>query len=64
VTDELRIAPIAESELGALLPLIAAYQRFYDVEEIEEERNRAFEEGSIAFLPRHHVSAARGYSTA
>jgi GNAT superfamily N-acetyltransferase len=25
-----------------LLPLIAAYQRFYEVEEIDEERNRAF----------------------
>jgi len=28
--------------MGALLPLIAAYQRFYEVEEIDEERNRAF----------------------
>jgi GNAT superfamily N-acetyltransferase len=42
VPADLRIAPIAESELGALLPLIAAYQRFYEVEEIDEERNRAF----------------------
>ena len=25
-----------------LLPMIAAYQRFYEVEEIDEERNRAF----------------------
>ena len=28
--------------MTALLPLIAAYQRFYEVEEIDEERNRAF----------------------
>ena len=42
--DDLRIAPIVASELEALLPLIAAYQRFYDVaeEEIDDERNRSF----------------------
>lgn len=40
--DALRIAPIAASELEALLPMIAAYQRFYEVEDIDEERNRAF----------------------
>jgi len=28
--------------MDALLPLIAAYQRFYEVKEIDEERNRAF----------------------
>jgi GNAT superfamily N-acetyltransferase len=36
------IAPIAVAEYERLLPLIAAYQRFYEVEEIDEERNRAF----------------------
>jgi GNAT superfamily N-acetyltransferase len=40
--DEPRIEPIAPSELDALLPLIAAYQRFYEVEEIDDERNRTF----------------------
>lgn len=40
--DELRVEPIDAGELDALLPLIAAYQRFYDVEEIDDERNRAF----------------------
>ncbi|MGN6257006.1 MAG: GNAT family N-acetyltransferase [Solirubrobacterales bacterium] len=39
---EVEIAPIADDELEQLLPLIAAYQRFYEVEEIDEERNRAF----------------------
>ena len=39
---ELRIEPIAESQFEALLPMIAAYQRFYEVDEIDEERNRAF----------------------
>ncbi|HET7122210.1 MAG TPA: GNAT family N-acetyltransferase [Solirubrobacterales bacterium] len=38
----LEISPIAPEELDSLLPLIAAYQRFYEVEEIDEDRNRAF----------------------
>jgi GNAT superfamily N-acetyltransferase len=42
VPADLRIAPIAPSELEALLPLIAAYQRFYEVEEVDEARNRRF----------------------
>jgi GNAT superfamily N-acetyltransferase len=37
-----RIEPVSEAHLGQLLPLIAAYQRFYEVEEIDDERNRAF----------------------
>jgi GNAT superfamily N-acetyltransferase len=40
--NETEIAPIAAEEFEELLPLIAAYQRFYEVEEIDEERNRAF----------------------
>lgn len=40
--SEVRVEPVAEAQLGALLPLIAAYQRFYGVEEIDTERNRAF----------------------
>ncbi|HEY6144668.1 MAG TPA: GNAT family N-acetyltransferase [Solirubrobacterales bacterium] len=39
---ELEIAPIAPEEFEQLLPLIAAYQRFYEVEDIDEERNRTF----------------------
>src|SRR3954470_2497956 len=42
VAAELRITPIAAAKFEELLPLIAAYQRFYEVEEIDEERNRAF----------------------
>ncbi|MBA3865416.1 MAG: GNAT family N-acetyltransferase [Solirubrobacterales bacterium] len=36
------ISPVAAEEFERLLPLIAAYQRFYEVEQIDEERNRAF----------------------
>ncbi len=33
---------MSEAQLEQLLPLIAAYQRFYEVEDIDDERNRAF----------------------
>jgi GNAT superfamily N-acetyltransferase len=42
VAAELKIAPVAVEEFEQLLPLIAAYQRFYEVEAIDEERNRTF----------------------
>ena len=42
VPAELRIEPISPEQMQMLLPMIAAYQRFYEVEEIDEERNRAF----------------------
>jgi GNAT superfamily N-acetyltransferase len=42
VSAELNIAPIDAAEFERLLPLIAAYQRFYEVDEIDTERNRAF----------------------
>lgn len=40
--DAAKIAPVSAAEYEELLPLIAAYQRFYGVEQIDEERNRAF----------------------
>jgi GNAT superfamily N-acetyltransferase len=36
------IEPVTEAQFEQLLPLIAAYQRFYEVEAIDTERNRAF----------------------
>jgi GNAT superfamily N-acetyltransferase len=42
VAAEVEIAPITAEEFEELLPLIAAYQRFYEAEEISEERNRTF----------------------
>jgi GNAT superfamily N-acetyltransferase len=42
VPVEVEIAPITAGELEELLPLIGAYQRFYEVEDIDEGRNRAF----------------------
>lgn len=37
-----RIEPLSAAQLEHALPLFAAYQRFYGVEEIDEERNRRF----------------------
>ncbi len=37
-----RVEPISAQQLETLLPLIAAYQRFYEVEDVDTERNRAF----------------------
>jgi ribosomal protein S18 acetylase RimI-like enzyme len=42
VTAEVEIAPIAPEQFEELLPLIAAYQRFYEVEQIDGDRNRSF----------------------
>jgi GNAT superfamily N-acetyltransferase len=42
VPADLVVAPIAAEEYEELLPLIAAYQRFYQVEKVDDERNRAF----------------------
>lgn len=42
MASPLRIEPVSEEQFEALLPLIAAYQRFYEVERIDEERNREF----------------------
>ncbi|HEX5990465.1 MAG TPA: GNAT family N-acetyltransferase [Solirubrobacterales bacterium] len=39
---EIEIAPVADEEFEQLLPLIAAYQRFYEVAEIDDARNRSF----------------------
>jgi GNAT superfamily N-acetyltransferase len=38
----LRIEPLSAAELDTVLPLIAAYQRFYRVLEVDVERNREF----------------------
>jgi len=37
-----QIVPLTAEQMDALLPLIAAYQRFYEVEDVDDERNRAF----------------------
>jgi GNAT superfamily N-acetyltransferase len=38
----MQVEPITEAQFERLLPLIAAYQRFYEAERIDDARNRAF----------------------
>ena len=38
----MRIEPVTKEQFERLLPLIAAYQRFYEAETIDEQRNRVF----------------------
>jgi GNAT superfamily N-acetyltransferase len=56
---ELEIAPIAASEYGEVLPLIAAYQRFYEVQDIDEERNHRFFRRFLAPSDAGHLLGAR-----
>jgi GNAT superfamily N-acetyltransferase len=42
VSGALRIKPVVEAQLEVLLPMIAAYQDFYEEDPIRTERNRAF----------------------
>ena len=39
---DLRVEPIGEEAYETLVPMIAAYQGFYEAEDIREERNREF----------------------
>jgi GNAT superfamily N-acetyltransferase len=60
VSAEIEIAPVSAAEYESLLPLIAAYQRFYEVEEIDEERNRAFFRRFLSPSQDGMLLAARG----
>jgi GNAT superfamily N-acetyltransferase len=42
MSAEIEITAVAAEELDRVLPLVAAYQRFYGVERVDERRNRAF----------------------
>jgi GNAT superfamily N-acetyltransferase len=42
MAQDVQVEPIAAGQLEALLPMIADYQRFYEVSEIDDDRNRAF----------------------
>lgn len=57
---EIEIAPVAVEEFEELLPLIGAYQRFYEVAEVDDERNRAFFRRFIAPSEDGLLLGARG----
>ncbi len=54
--------PVLEDEFEALLPLIAAYQRFYEVDDIDAERNRSFFHRFLAPSEDGELLAARDES--
>jgi GNAT superfamily N-acetyltransferase len=60
VPDELQITPTTAAEYEELLPLIAAYQRYYRAERIDEERNRAFFKRFLAPSEDGMLLTARG----
>jgi GNAT superfamily N-acetyltransferase len=60
VSAEPQIAPVVAAEFERLLPLIAAYQRFYETDEIDEGRNRAFFRRFLAPSEDGMLLGARG----
>jgi GNAT superfamily N-acetyltransferase len=60
VPAEIEIVAVSAAEYERLLPLIAAYQRFYEVEEIDDERNRAFFRRFLAPSEDGMLLGARG----
>ena len=60
----IEVGPVQEEEFETLLPLIAAYQRFYEVDEIDDERNRFFFRRFLASSDDGELLAARDESGA
>jgi GNAT superfamily N-acetyltransferase len=58
----IEVGPVQEEEFEMLLPLIAAYQSFYEVDEIDNERNRFFFRRFLAPSEDGELLAARDES--
>jgi GNAT superfamily N-acetyltransferase len=59
MAERIDVGPVQEREFETLLPLIAAYQRFYEVEEIDTDRNRSFFRRFLAPSEDGELLAAR-----
>jgi GNAT superfamily N-acetyltransferase len=59
MAEGIAVGPVREEEFETLLPLIAAYQRFYEVEEIDNGRNRFFFRRFLAPSADGELLAAR-----
>lgn len=55
----IEVGPVQEEEFETLLTLIAAYQNFYEVDEIDNERNRFFFRRFLAPSEDGELLAAR-----
>jgi GNAT superfamily N-acetyltransferase len=62
MAEGIEVGPVQEGEFEALLPLIAAYQRFYEVEDIDSARNRSFFRRFLAPSEDGELLAARDES--
>jgi GNAT superfamily N-acetyltransferase len=58
----IEVGPVREEEFETLLPLIAAYQSFYEVDEIDNGRNRVFFRRFLAPSEDGELLAARDES--
>jgi GNAT superfamily N-acetyltransferase len=59
MAEGITVGPVLEEEFETLLPLIAAYQRFYEVDEIDSDRNRFFFRRFLAPSEDGELLAAR-----
>ena len=62
MAEGITVGPVREEEFEALLPLIAAYQRFYEVEDVDTDRNRSFFRRFLAPSEDGELLAARDES--
>jgi GNAT superfamily N-acetyltransferase len=63
------VSAVREEEFETLLPLISAYQRFYEVDDIDSDRNRFFfrrflapSEDGLLLAARDETGAILGYA--
>jgi GNAT superfamily N-acetyltransferase len=59
MAEGIAVGPVLEEEFETLLPLIAAYQRFYEVDDIDSDRNRFFFRRFLAPSEDGELIAAR-----
>jgi len=59
MADGVEVSAVREEEFETLLPLISAYQRFYEVEDVDSERNRFFFSRFLAPSEDGQLLAAR-----
>ena len=62
MAEGIAVGPVLEEEFETLLPLISAYQRFYEVEDVDSDRNRFFFRRFLAPSEIGELLAARDES--
>lgn len=62
MAEGITVGAVREEEFEALLPLISAYQSFYEVEDVDTDRNRSFFRRFLAPSEDGELLAARDES--